>query len=151
MVHPSFTRSPENWPQTQPARCFGALIKVAFVLPSEPLELIYYVGGSGRSPFEDWFNALDQAAAARVVLGLERLSRGNVSNVRPVGEGVLEYRINWGPGYRVYFGRDGAALVVLLMGGTKQRQQRDIAAARRFWTDYKQRRAREGGMRRLWH
>ena len=54
-------------------------------------------------------------------------------------------------GTGVYFGRDGAALVVLLMGGTKQRQQRDIAAARRFWTDYKQRRAREGGMRRLWH
>jgi putative addiction module killer protein len=57
-----------------------------------------------------------------------------------VGEGVLEYRIDWGPGYRVYFGRDVDTLVILLTGGTKQRQQRDIARAKEAWADYKRRR-----------
>jgi putative addiction module killer protein len=57
-----------------------------------------------------------------------------------VGEGVLEYRIDWGPGYRVYFGRDGETLVILLTGGTKQRQQRDIGRAKESWMDYKRRR-----------
>ena len=59
---------------------------------------------------------------------------------KPVGEGVSEYRLDWGPGYRVYFGRDGETLVILLTGGTKQRQQRDIARAKDLWTDYKRRR-----------
>lgn len=72
---------------------------------------------------------------------MARLELGNLSNVKPVGEGVLEYRIDWGPGYRVYFGRDGATLVILLTGGTKQRQQRDIDTAKALWADYRQRRA----------
>ena len=55
-----------------------------------------------------------------------------------LGEGVLEYRIDFGPGYRVYFGRDGEVLVVLLTGGTKKRQQRDIETAKEYWRDYKQ-------------
>ena len=62
--------------------------------------------------------------------------------MKGVGEGVLEYRINFGPGYRVYFGLDGEVLVILLTGGTKQRQQRDIDAAKASWTDYKRRRPR---------
>jgi putative addiction module killer protein len=61
-----------------------------------------------------------------VSVALVRQGRGNASNAKPVGEGVLEYRIDWGPGYRVYFGRDGETLVIQLTGGTKQRQQRDI-------------------------
>ena len=65
------------------------------------------------------------------------MEQGNVSNVKSVGEGVLEYRINFGPGYRVYFGRDGNTLMILLTGGTKKRQQRDIDAARGYWQDYK--------------
>ncbi|HET8996685.1 MAG TPA: type II toxin-antitoxin system RelE/ParE family toxin [Acetobacteraceae bacterium] len=120
------------------------------MLPSEPLELRYYATEQGHSPFERWFLGLDQAAAARVVTALERLSRGNLSNTKAVGAGVLEHRIDWGPGYRVYFGRDGEKLVVLLMGGTKQRQPRDIDTAKLFWADYKQRRDRRGGVR-LWH
>ena len=58
--------------------------------------------------------------------GLERIADGNLSNVKPVGSGVLEYRIDFGPGYRIYFGRDGERLVILLAGGTKKRQQEDI-------------------------
>ena len=67
------------------------------------------------------------------------MEQGNLSNVKSIGEGVLEYRIDFGPGYRVYFGRDGEVLVILLTGGTKKRQQRDIEAARARWADYKQR------------
>ncbi len=71
-----------------------------------------------------------------------RLEQDNLSNAKGVGEGVLEYRIDWGPGYRVYFGRDGETLVILLTGGTKQRQQRDIDIAKALWADYKRRRPR---------
>jgi putative addiction module killer protein len=68
-----------------------------------------------------------------------RLRDGNLSNVKGVGGGVLEYRIDFGPGYRIYLGRDGEAIIILLGGGTKQRQQRDIAAAQERWIDYKRR------------
>jgi putative addiction module killer protein len=80
-------------------------------------------------------------AAARITTAIRRLELGHVSNVKGVRAGVFEYRIDAGPGYRIYFGRDGAALV-LLSGGTKQRQDRDIAAARERWSDYKTRKAR---------
>jgi putative addiction module killer protein len=77
-------------------------------------------------------------ARAKVTRAIARLEQGNVSSVKSVGEGVLEYRIDFGPGYRVYFGRDGEALVILLTGGTKRRQQRDLDAAHVYWRDYKQ-------------
>jgi putative addiction module killer protein len=106
------------------------------------LELRYYLAGDGESPFQEWFSGLHAAAAAKVAVALARLEQGNLSNVKTVGEGVLEYRIDWGPGYRVYFGRDGDVLVILLTGGTKQRQQNDIDAAKVSWADYKRRRPR---------
>jgi putative addiction module killer protein len=112
------------------------------VLPYAVLELRYYLAGDGQGPFEQWFSSLDAAAGAKVAVALARLEQGNLSNVKGVGEGVLEYRIDWGPGYRVYFGRDGEVLVILLTGGTKKRQQRDIDAAKALWTDYKRRRPR---------
>jgi putative addiction module killer protein len=65
------------------------------------------------------------------------MEQGNLANVKSVGEGVLEYKIDFGPGYRVYFGRDGDTLLILLTGGTKKRQQRDISAAIAYWQDYK--------------
>jgi putative addiction module killer protein len=104
------------------------------------LELRYYLTAGGQSPFESWFDDLDGAAAAKVSVAFVRLGQGNTSNAKPVGEGVLEYRIDWGPGCRVYLGRDGETLVILLTGGTKQRQQRDIERAKELWTDYKRRR-----------
>jgi putative addiction module killer protein len=112
------------------------------VLPYDVTELRYYLASDGKSPFELWFSALDTAAAAKVSVALARLEQGNLSNAKGVGEGVLEYRIDWGPGYRVYFGRDGELLVILLTGGTKRRQQRDIDAAKTMWTDYRRRRPR---------
>lgn len=106
------------------------------------IELRYYVHPDGGSPFETWFSTLDATAAAKVSIALARVEQGNFSNVKGVGSGVLEYRIDWGPGYRVYFGREGDILVILLSGGTKKRQQRDIEAAKQLWTDYKSRRSR---------
>lgn len=92
--------------------------------------LLEYLDAAGRSPFRDWFDALDPTAAAKVTTALARMEQGNFAHAKGVGEGVQEYRIDFGPGYRVYFGRDGGTLVILLGGGTKRRQQRDIQDAR---------------------
>ena len=107
------------------------------MLPFFILELRYYVAGDGRSPFAEWFAELDSVARAKAATAITRLEQGNLSKVKSVGRGVLEYKIDFGPGYRVYFGRDGDVLVILLTGGTKKRQQRDIEAATDFWRDYK--------------
>jgi putative addiction module killer protein len=71
------------------------------------------------------------------------MEQGNLASAKSVGEGVLEYRIDFGPGYRVYFGTDGKTMVILLAGGTKQRQQRDIEAARKRWANYKKPKTRQ--------
>jgi putative addiction module killer protein len=101
-------------------------------------EIRYYVTPGGYAPFAGWFEDLDLVARAKVTRAVARLGQGNFSNVKSVGEGVLELRIDFGPGYRVYFGRDGETLVILLTGGTKKRQQRDIDTAHAYWQDYKQ-------------
>ena len=93
----------------------------------------------GRSPFREWIDALDFAPAQRVSKAMYRLGIGNFSNVKGVGAGVFECKINFGPGYRVYFGKDSEEIVILLGGGTKQRQQNDIVRALGRWEDYKQR------------
>jgi putative addiction module killer protein len=92
------------------------------------------VTSDGRVPFDRWFDAL---AAAKVTTALFRLAQGNTSNVKGLAGGISELRIDFGPGYRVYFGRDGEVLVILLAGGTKQRQQEDIDTAKARWRDYK--------------
>ena len=104
------------------------------------IEIREYLDDRGRSPFGRWFDSLDASAAVRVRTSLARMEAGNLSNIRGVGNGVLECRINVGPGYRVYFGRDGDTLIVLLGGGTKTRQQRDIDDARQLWQQYRRRR-----------
>nr|WP_316188906.1 type II toxin-antitoxin system RelE/ParE family toxin [Bradyrhizobium sp. SZCCHNS1054] len=102
------------------------------------MEIRYYVSANGNEPFADWFADLDAVPRAKVTRAIARLEQGNLSSVKTVGEGVLEYRIDSGPGYRVYFGRDGDKLIILLTGGTKKRQQRDIETARVYWQEYKQ-------------
>jgi putative addiction module killer protein len=102
-----------------------------------------YLDKSGRSPFGKWFDSLDSAAASKVTVALVRLEQGNFSNVKGVGAGVYECRIDFGPGYRVYFGKDGEALVILLGGGTKKRQNTDIQRAAEYWKNYTQRKAQE--------
>src|SRR5438552_7129777 len=107
------------------------------------LSILEYLDRAGSSPFATWFRRLDAAAAAKVTTAIRRLELGNFSNVKGVGTGVFEYRIDFGPGYRVYFGKDGDAVVILLGGGTKKRQDRDIVTAQERWTDYKKRRTQE--------
>lgn len=103
------------------------------------IELVVYETEEGKSPFEDWFNNLDTAAALKVRTVLARIETGNMGDVKPVGQGVSERRITFGPGYRVYFGQDGQKLVILLCGGTKKRQSKDIEQAKALWDDYKHR------------
>ena|SRR5438552_9074273 len=91
-----------------------------------------------RSPFAEWFNALDALTAARVDRYIRRLEAGNFGSVKPLREGVFELRLDFGPGYRVYFGREGRTLIILLGGGSKRRQDADIAAAVERWNRYKQ-------------
>jgi putative addiction module killer protein len=102
-----------------------------------------YLDQNGRSPFGRWLDALDPRAAAKVTVALARIEQGNFSSVKGVGGGVFECRIDFGPGYRVYFGKDGETLVILVAGGTKKRQEDDIAAAQVRWKDYKRRKAQE--------
>lgn len=97
-----------------------------------------YTRADGTSPFSGWFNALEPSAAALVVKAKAKLQNG-IGDVKPVGEGVSELRIHVGPGYRVYFAQDGSALVVLLVGGDKSTQSKDIQDAKAYWDDYKQR------------
>ncbi len=88
------------------------------------VEIKEYLDANGRSPFAKWFDGLNARAAG-------------------VGAGVFEYRLEFGPGYRIYFGKDGDMLIILLGGGTKKRQQKDIEAAKSLWKQYKQRKRQE--------
>lgn len=98
-----------------------------------------YENRPGNSPFDRWFHGLESNAAAKITVALNRLKQGIFTNVNTVREGVFEYRINAGPGYRIYFGQEGSALIVLLTGGTKSSQRRDIDRAVNLWQEYKSR------------
>ncbi|MGD0578530.1 MAG: type II toxin-antitoxin system RelE/ParE family toxin [Bryobacteraceae bacterium] len=106
------------------------------------MEIREFLDSSGRSVFGRWFDGLNAVAAARVAVALTRLGLGNFSNVEGVGAGVYELKIDFGPGYRVYFGKDGERIVILLGGSAKKRQGAAIAAAQAAWADY---RRRKGG------
>lgn len=97
-----------------------------------------YVREDGSVPYKIWFDRLDSHAAVKVAAAVTRLSLGNTSNVKWFG-GIGELKVNWGPGYRVYLARDGDALVLLFCGGTKKRQQCDIATALTLHDEYKAR------------
>ena len=97
-----------------------------------------FVDNAGRNHFGEWRAKLDPTTRARIDVALDRLERGNASAIKSVGAGVAELRLNFGPGYRVYCGMDGQTLVILLAGGTKQRQPADIAVAKVLWKQYKQ-------------
>ncbi len=107
------------------------------------IEIREYITTQGRRPFAGWFDGLNARAAAKVATALVRMEQGNLSGVKGVGAGVSEYRIDFGPGYRVYFGKDGDTLIILLGGGTKKRQQKDIETAQDLWREYKQRKRQE--------
>lgn len=103
------------------------------------IRVLEYLDESGRSPYGRWFDRLNAVAAAKVATATYRVSEGNFSNVKGVGGGVFEIRIDFGPGYRVYFGKDGELVVILLGGSSKKDQQEAIAAATKAWSAYKTR------------
>src|SRR5260370_20019037 len=112
---------------------------VSYVLPFVMIEVREYLDKGGHSPFAAWSDRLNREAAAKVAAALARIQQGNLSNAKGVGAGVYEYRIDFGPGYRIYFGKDRDRLLILVGGGTKKRQQDDIKTALARWQDYKQR------------
>ncbi len=117
---------------------------VSYVLPLAMVEVREDVDRGGRSPFATWSDRLNREAAAKVAAALARIQLGNFSSAKGVGSGVYEYRIDFGPGYRIYFGKDGDRLVILVGVGTKKRQQEDIRTAPAWWQDYKQRKEAGG-------
>jgi putative addiction module killer protein len=105
------------------------------------IEIREFLDAANRSAFARWLEGLNAAAAARVTVALTRLSQGNFSNVEGVGNGVYELKIDFGPGYRIYFGKDGERIVILLGGSSKKRQSDAIAAPQAAWADYKRRKS----------
>ncbi|OGA13226.1 MAG: addiction module protein [Betaproteobacteria bacterium RIFCSPHIGHO2_12_FULL_69_13] len=105
-----------------------------------PFEVWHYLTAAGVDVFLEWFTALaDRQAQARVRARIDRIRRGVFGDCAPVGEGVWELRIDWGPGYRVYYTRSGERIVLLLCGGDKRKQQPDIKRAKEYWHDYQER------------
>lgn len=101
-------------------------------------EVQIYSTPEGRAPFEEWVAALrDKRAKARIFTRIDRIRLGNFGDCRSIGGGVYELRVDYGPGYRVYFGLAGTLVVLLLCGGTKKTQRRDIQTAHRYWKEFK--------------
>ena len=99
-----------------------------------------YRTAAGFSPFEDWFERLkDVVGQTKILVRLDRAEQGNFGDHRSVGAGVVELRIHHGPGYRLYLGQWGQEIIVLLLGGDKKTQTRDVEKAHEYWTDYKRR------------
>ncbi|MGH7978467.1 MAG: type II toxin-antitoxin system RelE/ParE family toxin [Limisphaerales bacterium] len=96
---------------------------------------------NGHSPYAEWHDSLDNVTTERVDRYLRRLEQGNFGAAKPLRDGVFELRLDFGPGYRVYYGREGRTIIILLGGGSKRRQDADIAAAVERWKRYKQTRA----------
>jgi putative addiction module killer protein len=100
-------------------------------------EIIKYQTAAGVEPFNEWLKALEETVQAKVDAYVIRVASGLTRNVKSVGSGVFEIKIDFGPGYRVYFGQSGTKIIVLLLGGTKRRQNQDIQQAIDYWKDYR--------------
>jgi putative addiction module killer protein len=107
-----------------------------------PYTLSYYLTEAGEKPFKEWLDGLkDIMARQKVRIRLDRVRLGNLGKNRSVGEGVYELKIDYGPGYRVYYGLDMKTVVLLLLGGDKSSQKKDITQARMYWEDQKRRKS----------
>lgn len=99
-----------------------------------------YLTIEGKSPYRTWLDTLDVTVKARIQARIFRFEMGSLGDSKSVGRGVFEARFSFGPGYRLYFGIDKGSIVILLLGGEKSSQQRDIPKAQSFWADYVKRR-----------
>ncbi len=106
------------------------------------MKLLEYIKEDGSNPYKKWFDTLNAQAAAKVTVAKARIELGNISNIKWFN-GIGEYRIDWGPGYRIYLIQDGIELIILLGGGTKKRQQQDINKAKILYKEYKNRKKRD--------
>ena len=105
-----------------------------------PFTLEYYITETGKIPFKDWLESLkDIHARAKIRIALDRIRLGNLGHAKSVGDGVHELKIDYGPGYRVYYGFVGATIVLLLLGGDKASQSKDISRAKEYWKTFKRR------------
>lgn len=103
-----------------------------------PIDIELYTAPSGKNPFIDWLESLkDRKARAQIKVRLDRVRLGNLGDHKSVGNGVMELRISYGPGYRVYFGRVGKKIILLLCGGDKSTQAKDIKKAKEFWDHFR--------------
>ena len=107
------------------------------------MEIQEYIREDGLNPYKEWFDVLDPIAAAKVTVAKFRLELGNTSNIKWFG-GIGEYKIDWGPGYRIYLAQDGNQLIILFGGGTKKGQQSDIEQAKFLYQEYKKRKKESG-------
>jgi putative addiction module killer protein len=109
-------------------------------MSAQPRKIQNYLTADGRSLYEEWVDSLrDSKAISQIDKRLKRVKLGNLGDYRSVGEGVFELRIDYGPGYRIYFGQIGLTIVLLLCGGDKSTQKQDISKAKEFWRDYERR------------
>lgn len=107
--------------------------------PVEPKVIVIYEDENGSKPFSIWLKGLkDTPARQRIINRVQRIEQGNYGDCTPVGEGVFELRMFFGPGYRVYFGEEGHHRVILLCGGDKSSQEQDIKTAKFYWKEYKE-------------
>jgi len=99
-----------------------------------------YTDEQGRSPYAQWLRGLrDARAKAKIIMQVDKMELGLFGDVEPIGEGLSELRIHYGPGYRVYYGKDGQRVYLLLCGGDKSTQAKDIKQAKAYWQDHKRR------------
>ena len=109
-------------------------------MENSKIELLEYVTEEGENPFHKWLISLkDRAARARIRVRLNRIRLGNFGDCKAVGKGVNELRVDYGPGYRVYYGKSKTTIVILLCGGSKKTQSKDIQLAQKYWSDFKRR------------
>jgi putative addiction module killer protein len=105
-----------------------------------PFELEYYISETGKIPFKEWLERLrDVSARAKIRIRLDRMRLGNLGSNRAVGEGVRELKVDYGPGYRIYFAQEGSHIILLLLGGDKSNQGKDIEVAKEYWNNHKRR------------
>ncbi|HAA30819.1 MAG TPA: addiction module protein [Cyanobacteria bacterium UBA8553] len=106
----------------------------------QPKQLRNYVTADGRIPFSEWRDSLrDRRARAKIRARLDRVEEGNLGDYKSVGEGVFELRIDYGTGYRLYFGQEESTIIILLCGGDTSTQAQDIRKAQKYWEDYRSR------------
>jgi putative addiction module killer protein len=107
-------------------------------MSAQPREIQQYITSDGKIPFDEWLNSLrDIRAKARIAQRLDRLQLGNLGDYKSIGDGLYELRIDYGSGYRIYFGQIGLVVILLLCGGDKSTQNRDIRKAKEYWRDFR--------------